>query len=286
MALPALCDKNITVEVLLSGNESAFGTATVNAAAEAARMLGLTIQRTDKFRGGAQWLCLWGVGNAERRAARKTQSELGGHTLCWDIGYTNNGINDIAHSYTRVSIDFDHPHRMLDVTSNNPSRWASYGVSLRNDFNANGPIIVVGMGPKSHVHLGIKNWEITTLEQTAARFPDKKIIYRPKPHRGDTVPWKYRDEHTPIARLLRGASLVICRHSNVAIDACIAGIPVECEDGAAYWLYRHGVNPTYEQRRDFLCRMMYWQWKLAEMPNAWKFLLKAYASHLDAVAML
>ena len=35
-----------------------------------------------------------------------------------------------------------------------------------------------------------------------------------------------------IADVLNGCSVVVCRHSNVAVDACIAGVPVECEGGA------------------------------------------------------
>jgi hypothetical protein len=59
---------------------------------------------------------------------------------------------------------------------------------------------------------------------------------------------------------MRGCSLVVCRHSNVAIDACIAGVPVECDDGAAFALYRNGPQPDENARREFLGRLAWWNW--------------------------
>ena len=69
---------------------------------------------------------------------------------------------------------------------------------------------------------------------------------------------------------MRGARLVVCRHSNVAVDAVIAGVPVECEDGAAYWLRDKPYTP--EVRRDFLDRLAWWQWKPEECMKAWEFI--------------
>jgi hypothetical protein len=51
-------------------------------------------------------------------------------------------------------------------------------------------------------------------------------------------------------------------------------VPVEIEDGAAKWLYERGAAPTRAQRLDFLCRAAWFNWKLSEMGEAWKFLLK------------
>lgn len=77
----------------------------------------------------------------------------------------------------------------------------------------------------------------------------------------------------PIDEALRGASLVVCRHSNVAVDACVAGIPVECDDGAAAALYRGNPNPTREQRAEFLRRLTFWEWRPDEAAQAWDWIL-------------
>jgi hypothetical protein len=78
------------------------------------------------------------------------------------------------------------------------------------------------------------------------------------------------DTDTPIAQLLRGASLVVARHSNVCLDAVQAGVPFEAEDGAAVWLQRREFTPA--NRLEFLQRLAWWQWRAAEAPRAWQFL--------------
>jgi hypothetical protein len=74
-----------------------------------------------------------------------------------------------------------------------------------------------------------------------------------------------------IKDVLRGCSLVVCRHSNVAIDACVAGVPVDCEGGAALALYAEHPQPTREHRVQFLQRLSWWQWRPSEARDAWQF---------------
>jgi hypothetical protein len=69
-----------------------------------------------------------------------------------------------------------------------------------------------------------------------------------------------------------GASMLVCRHSNCAVDAVVAGVPIECEDGAAKWL--DGKPYKRRTRKDFLNRLAYWQWKASEAAQAWQFILK------------
>jgi hypothetical protein len=84
---------------------------------------------------------------------------------------------------------------------------------------------------------------------------------------------KPRSRHAntvPIEEALVGARLLVCRHSNCAIDATIAGVPFECEDGAAWWLA--GKPFTAAARLDFLHRLCWWQWRHEESAQAWTFL--------------
>ena len=80
------------------------------------------------------------------------------------------------------------------------------------------------MGKKSRVFLGAGDCELRKASELQQRFPGRSIIVRQK------------RAQVPIDQALRGASLVVCHHSNCAVDAIIAGVPFECEDGAAYWL--------------------------------------------------
>ena len=267
-----------SVEILISGDESVIGREVVKEATVAARELGLSVCVTTFFRGGSDWLCLWGVGHKDRDAARVKQISAGWRTACWDLGYIKAGKIP-RESYLRVSVDYNHPWRMFDQTPTDLSRLLCLGVLLREDFDQGGPVILIGIGPKSRSHLGLNDRESKKLIELKDRFPNRQILYRPKPffkrgkyiNRDKHIMWPLTGEG-PIEEVLYGASLVVCRHSNVAVDACVAGVPVECEDGAAFWLYRNGTSPNVKQRIDFLGRLAWWQYRTDEQVGAWKFL--------------
>lgn len=261
-----------SAEVLNTGNESRIGAETLRSIFIGGQCLGMDVSLSRTYVGTKDLLVIYGAGAPDRQQIMRRHLASGRHVICWDVGYVGRG-KDTARHYFRVSVDRTHPNQTMDMAPTSPERWAAHGISLRNDHRPEGHIVVAGMGPKSRVHLGINDWEIKTLRSTRSRFPGKRVIYRPKPRRlhDDKVEWE-KDGQTPIAELLKGASLVICRHSNVAVDACIAGIPVECEDGAAHWLYRNVHNPTHDQRLQFLRRLAWWQWKTTEMKEAWTFL--------------
>lgn len=223
-------------------------------------------------------LVVYGAGSLERTAIMERHRRSGGRVVCLDGGYFGRRLPANG-DYFRVAIDELHARpEHIEATPDDGSRWAQFGIKLRDDYNPSGPVIVVGMGPKSRQGLGIFDWERRTLDSAAKRFPNHRIIYRRKDGRRlvkpDGVKWHDIDGATPIHDLLRGASLVIARHSNVSVDACIAGIPVECEDGAARWLYRDGSIQSAERRASFLRRLAWWNWQPREMGEAWKFLIK------------
>lgn len=262
-----------SVEVLITGDESLIGSAAMKATAKGASAAGMACSVTNKYHGGSDWLCMFGVGSPNRNGPRLKHVERGGLVACWDLGYTGRGKNP-EKSYVRVSVNHTHPQALLDETPPDPSRWDAQGIALRNDFDRNGHIVVAGMGPKSRIFLGIRGWEEWTLRQTQKRFLGRQNLYRPKPQgpRDAHINWKPSDGISPIEDVLRGAAMAVCRHSNVAVDACIAGVPVECEDGAAHWLYRGDCNPGEARRLDFLRRLAWWQWRCGEMAEAWRFL--------------
>ena len=172
--------------------------------------------------------------------------------------------------YLRVSIDTDHPQDWLDATPADPSRWNAHKIRLREDVHAMGHIILVGLGHKSRSYLGLPNWERDKLAELRRRFPEHEVIYRPKPRRPFPNLSCTTDDTSPIEALLQNAALVVCRHSNVAVDAAIAGVPFECENGAAMWLLRRPF--TYESRLEFLRKLAWWQWHKGEAQQAWSFI--------------
>lgn len=211
-------------------------------------------------------LVVYGVGSEVNNAARNAQIARGGRVVMFDLGYF--GPKKTG-GYFKVSIDVDHPDRFMELTTNSSKRWRDLQIELKHG-EGDGPIILVGMGPKAKRYLGLYDWEVRKLQELRARFPGREIVHRAKPgKKTDSIGCK-QDSETPIAQLLEGAYLVVCRHSNVAVDAVIAGVPFECEAGAAKWLV--GKPYTRENRVDFLRRCAHWQWKGSESREAWKFL--------------
>jgi hypothetical protein len=227
------------------------------------------------YHGDCELLMTYGIGHAVRRPWFFQHVASGRHAIGWDLGYWNRSGDNRA---MRVAIDADHPQSWL--RDEEQHRFDSYGIPLRDDHDPNGPIVLVGLGPKANQVLGTEEmtWERAALVRIRRTYPSADVIFRPK-RAGDprTLPDTRRLAGMPIEEVLAGASLVVCRHSNVAIDACIAGIPVACEDGAAAALYDNDfanpVKPSAEQRRRFLRNLAWWQWTPQEAAAAWRYLL-------------
>jgi hypothetical protein len=251
-------------EYLSVGRASSHAVAILGAMHQASRMPG---QATASYTGDHRWLMLWGVGREEHAQAWRAHS---GPVVMWDLGYFGRAKRD---GYYRVSVDHWHPTpEQIERTRPDPERWDRFGVPLREDGDTAGPIVLVGMGPKSHAFTGDVGWEQRTLQRLRERFPGRRIEYRAKPGKPAARLDCARSAAGSIEEAIRGASLVVCRHSNAAVDAVVAGVPVECEDGAARWL--QGRAYTAATRLDFLRRLAWWQWRVDEAAQAWQFLRK------------
>lgn len=256
-----------SVELLRAKTPSETAEPMLQAMKAAMLACGDTVKETEEYHGGRDWLVLFGVGYEQHHIARTKQVASGKRALLIDLGYW--GRKKVT-GYLRMSIDHDHPQRLLDRTKPDPSRWDALHIGLRHDADPAGPIILVGMGRKSRVYL--KNgdqWEKEALARIQAKHPGRRVIYRQKSPDDETRLRCERDADTPIDRLLRGASLVVARHSNVCVDAVVAGVPYEATDGAAMWLV--GKEYSAANRLDFLRRLAWWQWKTTEAAQAWRF---------------
>ena len=232
------------------------------AAAEAA---GDTVRRSFAYGGSSEWLVLAGVGFKAHAEARDAHVREGGKVLHWDHGYFR---REKVVDHMRMCINSDHPQQYLDRTPADPSRWDALEIPLREDCDPNGHILLIGMGTKSREYLREHYWEERTLHRLQGQLPGRKIIFRPKGKDRKRLPVP-TDRLSPIEDLLRGAALVVCRHSNVAVDATIAGVPFEARDGAARWLQGKSFTPA--NRLDFLRRLAWWQYRAPEAAQAWAF---------------
>lgn len=217
---------------------------------------------TTHYGSHARVLIMYGAGLDYRTNVMRQHLKRGGRVIAWDLGYWD---REVA---MRMSIDGIHPKpEHIDQAPSTPRRQ----FKLRNDYDSDGPILLVGIGFKSvcAYDLGYLQWETAKVNELRARFKNQKILWRPKGKDCARLDGTELRIGMPIEDAMRGCSLVVCRHSNVAVDACIAGIPVECEDGAAYALYKDNSHPTAEQRLDFLNRLSWFNWQIGDAPATW-----------------
>jgi hypothetical protein len=214
-----------------------------------------------ELRPGA-WLVLYGLGGPDRIEFARHR-----RLIAFDVGYWERKASSRK---WRVAVNGFHcnEHVMLGPRPDG-SRWASSALTMRCVADPRGPIVLVGNGPKSTA-IGAKGWVAAKSRELRAAFPGRRIIYRPKPGK-PVEPGVQFDAtgHGSIDDVLAGVSLVVCRHSNVAVDACRLGVPVVCDDGAAAAIYPQRLaewqnQPAAELREEFLHRLAWWQWSTAE----------------------
>lgn len=256
------------VEILWDDDLSTRAARMFQALVDAAPDAGIRPIISRKWTRNNNVLMSYGLGHPRRRLSTEAHVKNGGRLIGWDLAYWD---RDNA---MRCTVDNLHPWRLIrDMPSD---RLEDSGILLREDSNPNGHIVLVGMGHKSRSQFSMqdRDWERSALKSIQLTYPGKDIVYKPK--RPEEVLRGARTMNGPIEQALSGASLVVCRHSNVAVDACIAGIPVVCEDGAAKAIYGNDimspVAPTLKQRTKFLENLAYWQWKPEEACKAWFFL--------------
>lgn len=255
-------------EVLLQLDMVLRGKKMLRAMMEAGEQAGVTIIESRRYTGDCEVLMSYGLGHPVRRIWTSEHVRNGGRLIGWDLGYWH---RDVPCAFSmRCTLDADHPQKWIRPEPGD--RFERSEIKLRHDAKADGPIVLVGLGRKQRVHMGMhgQEWELRKLKEIRDRFPGREIVYRPKTPEPMGKVRVMSD--IPIELVLRGASLVVCHHSNVAIDACIAGVPVECEDGAALALYRGNPNPSPDVRLAFLQSLAWWQWTPQEASDAWGYL--------------
>lgn len=255
---------------VLSDSVSKRGTRARNSMAEAAPF---EVRNTASYEGGCDVLLLWGRGRSDHKAAWAAQLASGGRCVGLDMGYFGR-----EQDMFRLHVDAPHPTREQVYAAPAHGRCS---FTPREDADPEGPILMIGMGNKSIADLGLKfgDWEIKTLKRIKSVYPKREVFWRPKyANRGVGMPpdksLNLLSPDIPIEDALKGKSLVVCRHSNVGIDACIAGVPVWCEGGAAHALYQNTPSPTPAQRLDLLNRVSWFNYAHEESAEAWNFITR------------
>lgn len=220
----------------------------------------------DNYVGDREVLFIYGASHyVERLETMRAHMLKGGTVIAWDKGYWQ------RENSLRFSVNALHPtSALLDCAPYTVRRL----ITLREDFNPDGPIVLIGHEVRGESWYSSKDgeWERKALEMIKDRWPHKEVHYRPRNIPFLELPDTILRIDGGIEDVLRGAAMVVCRHSNVGVDAAIAGIPVMCEEGAASVLYADGPYVSTEQRREFLQKLGWFNWAIPEARQAWRFI--------------
>lgn len=220
----------------------------------------------------------YGLGGHDRFAVWQDHRRRGDRLIAWDAGYWGRKTEDRCY---RVAFDgFHSPQMIMRGENPGPYRWNESGLQITNRYHPDGDIVLIGNGPKARA-IGADGWTAAKSRELRAKFPKRRVLYRPKRNiieRGVISHGVEAD--ASIEKVLKDASLVVCRHSNVAVDACRMGIPVVCEDGAGLAIYPSRLEdeakqPSAETRAEFLHRLAWWQWSESEIERGepWPWLI-------------
>lgn len=253
------------VELLRFDPQSQRTRTLFGALAGAARAADIQLTVTEAYRGAARWLVCWGPGAPDRVGPMRQQLAAGGHVVCFDLAYWQ------RLEKVRVSIDAAHPQAWVLRRTWPTSRFEADRIGVSNGWDPRGPVIVAGIGVKATVQYGdqVALWEAAMTADAHRR--GYRVQHRPK-----------QGASAPIEQTLRGASLCITWHSNVAVDAIRLGIPVICRDGAAAAVcpstWTDDPQPLAVDVRDrFLANLAWFQWTPGEAPLLWRFLQELLA---------
>lgn len=210
----------------------------------------------------------------------------GAHYAYWDLGYWNRHPDGgkrggAREGHHRLAVDSwdtadtmgcGYPGDRLQATpvQLQPILPASR-LAIRNT------ILVAGMsekGAKTHGY-AYRQWEGQIMSDIHALIVSSglRVEFRDKPPRKSPKPVE------PIAAVLQRCCLVVSHHSNVAVDALIAGVPSWCRKGVGtLWsaasleeAVRRSVPVSSQARQQYLQDIAYAQWTPAEMRSgeAW-----------------
>lgn len=191
-----------------------------------------------------------------------------------DLGYWERG------THYRFSVNGWSPEKYVHQGLS-PDRLNALCIEAKPWRSTGDEIIVMGASQKSMEQHGFKYMQWETAAVRKLQGLGKRVVYRPKPNdpQKRPIPGILYDER-PLAEALASAWAVATHHSNAAIDALVAGVPVHCVTGAAAAfsvpLESLGDPPLLSQRRRFLQDVAWLQWSVHEMKigHAWKHLRK------------
>jgi len=209
------------------------------------------------------------------------------HAIYVDLGYwKRKEQHDKWNGYHKLVINDRHPTSYFQRRPHDNRRVAQLGLEILpwKTPNPKGHILVAGMGAKGAEaeDFDPEEWERGIIKSLQKYAKAHQIVYRPKPSdkRARPIPGVgYSPPSVSVERALKDCYAVVTHHSNVAVDAILAGIPAFCWKGVAAPMSSQDISQIEDPRRpegreQWANDISYTQWNVYEMRSglAWEAL--------------
>lgn len=202
-----------------------------------------------------------------------------GKAIYIDLGYWGRRKRSRYDGYHKLALNSRHPTAYFQARPHGPERFKVHDIPIKRWRKSGKHIIVAGMSAKAAAAEGFQpnQWERRTIADLQ-RLTDRPIIYRPKPNWREArpLPGSEFGINQSLEEALRNCHAVVTHHSNVAVDALLAGVPCICPQGAASVLSGTELmeieNPPMPDGREQWAYDLAWtQWSIAEMKEGMAF---------------
>lgn len=201
-----------------------------------------------------------------------------------DLGYWHRKKHTRFDGYHKVSVNSRHPTAYFQNVEHPTDRARRLALRVEPWRTSGREVVVAGMSAKASAAEGMaaEQWERKTIARLR-RLTPRPIIYRPKPswHEARPIEGAIFDRKTPLPEVFRTAHAIVTHHSNVGVDALLAGVPVISLDGAASVLGSGRLEdieepPRPDGRDQWVADLAYCQWTLDEMRSGlcWQHLVR------------
>jgi hypothetical protein len=200
-----------------------------------------------------------------------------------DLGFWCRTAGGKLYGYHKVAVNSRHPTAYFQNRQKTSNRFAKLSVPILPWRKGGRHILVAGMGAKASAVEGFKptQWEEAAIREIR-RYSDRPIIYRPKPSWRGATPIDgtiFDDGNADLNQVLGDCHAVVSHHSNVCVDAILAGIPAFCWHGVAVPMSLRDLTlietPLYlDGREEWAWNIAYTQWRPDEMSmgDTWRYL--------------
>jgi hypothetical protein len=245
--------------------------------AEGARRLGLNweLRSSLSYRGRPEHdvAVFYGLAAGLDRIFRDYR-ESGRRAVYCDLGYWGRRKRTRFDGYHKLAVNSRHPTEYFQARPHGPERFAEHHVTVRPWRTSGEHILLAGMSAKAAAAEGLMPhvWERETIAYLR-ELTRRPIVYRPKPNWAEAKPLAGStfDRETPLADALTGCHAVVTHHSNVAVDALLAGVPCVCLGGVASLLSGKIEQiedlPTPPGREQWAADLAWTQYSVDEMQS-------------------